>query len=82
MISCASSSLESCTGNLLAAAGRTRDQGRLRHVVRHRETHTAQRLDPLGDGVHQLALFSEVLVEEEVELVERRPTDLPVVLLV
>jgi hypothetical protein len=70
-------------GNLLAAAGRARDQGRrLRHVVRHRETHAAQRLDPLGDGVHQLALFSEVLVEEEVELVERRPTDLPVVLLV
>src|SRR5258705_5196854 len=47
-----------------------------------KQRHAAQRLDPLGDGVHQLTLFIEVFVEEQVELVERRSADLPVVPLV
>jgi hypothetical protein len=42
----------------------------------------AQRLDPLRDQVHQLALGFVMLVEEQVELVEGGPPDLPVMLLV
>jgi hypothetical protein len=67
--------------DLLAASRRPRDERHLGHVVGHGDAHAAQRLDPLRDGVDQAALFIEVLVEEQVELVEGRPADLPVVLL-
>ena len=39
-------------------------------------------MNPLGDGIDQLVLLPVVLVEEEVQLIERRPRHLPVVLLV
>src|SRR2546425_2825694 len=69
-------------GNLLPASRRPRDQRHLGHVVGHGNAHAAKRLDPLRDGVDHPALFIEVLVEEQVELVEGWPADLPVVLLV
>ena len=68
--------------HFVAAARRARNQRCLRHVVGHGDAHAAQRLDPLRDGVHEFALLIEVLVEEKMELVERRPADLPVVFLV
>ena len=68
--------------HLFAAPGRTRDDRRLRHVGRHRERHAPERLDALGQRVDQLVLLLVVLVEEEMQRVERRPRDLPVMLLV
>src|SRR5262249_9661077 len=68
--------------NVLTGARRPRDQRHLGHVVGHGDAHAAKRLDPLRKGVDQSALFIEVLVEEQVELIEGRSADLPVVLLV
>ena len=47
----------------------------------HGDADAPQRLDPLRDRVHPLALLVVVLVEEQVERIERRHADLPVVLL-
>jgi len=41
-----------------------------------------QALDPFGKRVDELELFTGVLVEQQVELVEGRPCHQPVVLLV
>ena len=61
---------------------RTGDDRRLGDVGRHREADPAEHLDPLGEHVDQFVLLLVVLVVEEVQLVEGRARDLPVVLLV
>src|ERR1700751_5021264 len=66
----------------LTAAGRTPDPRHLSNVVRHRDADAAEELYPLGDGVDQFHLLVEVLVEKQMQLVERRPGDLPVRFLV
>ena len=68
--------------DFLAPAGRPRHPGFLRDVGGHGHTDPAEDLYPLGDQVHQLGLLAVVLVEEQVELIERMPGYLPVVLLV
>ena len=69
-------------GDFLAALRRPRNHRRLGDVVRHREAHPAQQLNPLGDLVDQVVLLLVVLVEQQMQQIESRPGDLPVVLLV
>jgi hypothetical protein len=58
------------------------DSRYLGNIVRHCDADAAEELYPLGDGVDQFHLLVEVLVEKQVQLVERRPGDLPVRFLV
>jgi hypothetical protein len=69
-------------GNLFAAARRSWDPGDFGYIAAHGDGDAAEELDALGDGVDDFELFVEVLIEEQVELVEGRAGDLPVVLLV
>src|SRR5262249_32517991 len=69
-------------GNLLAAARRPLDLRQRRHVVRGRDADAAERLDALGDLVDLLGQLPGVPVEEQVQRVDGRARDLPVVLLV
>jgi hypothetical protein len=69
-------------GNLLTAARRTLDPRNLSNIVRHRDADAAKELYPLGNGVDQFHLLVEVLVEEQMQLVERWPGNLPVRFLV
>jgi len=69
-------------GHLFPAARRALNAGGFGHVAAHGDGDAAEELNALGDGVDHLDLLVEVLVEEEVELVEGRAGDLPVVLLV
>src|SRR6266446_4039367 len=48
------------------------------HIGRHGNRDATQKLDPLGDRVHNLRLFFVVLVEQEVKLVEGWSGNLPV----
>src|SRR5436309_1300444 len=68
--------------NLLTAARRTLDPRNLSNIVCHRDAYAAEELYPLGNGVDQFHLLVEVLVEEQMQLVERRPGNLPVRFLV
>ncbi len=67
---------------LLSTLRRTRNQRHLGHIRSHGDADTAQRLDALGDGVHELRLFLKVLIEEQMKLIEGRARNLPMVLLV
>src|SRR5215468_6576572 len=67
---------------LFAPAGRPRDERRLGDVVRHRDADTAEQLDTFRDRIDELVLLAGVLVEEQMELVEARTRNLPMVLLV
>src|ERR1700751_4107885 len=58
------------------------DSRHLSNIVRHRDADAAAEVYPLGDGVDQFHLLVEVLVEEQMQLVERRPDDLPMRFLV
>ncbi len=69
-------------GDLLRAVRRPRDPGDLRDVARVAHRDGAQRLHPLGDEVHELLLLLRVLVQEQVELIERGAAHQPVALLV
>src|SRR6202051_3904200 len=66
----------------LMSARWTLDSRHLSNIVRHRDADAAEELYPLGDGVDQFHLLVEVLVEKQMQLIERRPGDLPVRLLV
>ena len=68
--------------DLLGAVGRPRDRGQLGRMARVADGDAAEALDALGEQVDELELLLGVLVEQEVELVEGRPGDQPVVLLV
>lgn len=48
----------------------------------HGDGDSAEGLNTFGQRIDKLRLLSVVLVEEKVELVKRRPGDLPMVLLV
>ena len=80
--SCASSRREIWTGTSSRAAGGRSMRVSLGDVGRHGDAMPPSSLDALGEQVHQLQLLLGVLVEQQVQLVERRPDDLPVVLLV
>ncbi len=69
-------------GHFLAAARRARNQRRLGNVRRHRDAHAAKELNPLGDEIDDLDLLVVMLVEQQMQLVEGRAGDLPVVFLV
>ena len=69
-------------GHFFPAAGRTRNDRGFRDVRRHGDADAAEKLDPLGDRVHQFVLLAVVLIEEQMELVERDARDLPMVFLV
>jgi hypothetical protein len=56
--------------------------GGLRHIGRHGEADSAEQLNALRDGIHQVRLFFEMFVEQEMELVEGRTSYLLVRLLV
>ena len=60
--------------HLLAAIRGPRHPGDLCHVPRVTDRDSAEGLHPLGDGVHQRPLLVGVLVEQEVQLGEGRPT--------
>src|SRR5690242_9858528 len=66
----------------LTSARWTLDSRHLSNILRHRDADAAKELNPLGDGVDQFHLLVEVLVEKQMQLVERRPGDLPVRFLV
>ena len=51
-------------------------------VVRHGNAQPAEGLDPLGNDIDNVCLLAEMLVEQQVKLVESRPRNLPVMLLV
>src|SRR2546425_9354729 len=59
-----------------------RDEGRLGHIGRHRNTDAAEQLDAFGDRIDQRGLLRMMLVEQQMELVESGPGYLPVMLLV
>jgi hypothetical protein len=60
----------------LTSAGWRLDSRHLSNIVRHRDADAAEELYPLGDGVDEFHLLVEVLVEKQMQLVERRPGDL------
>src|SRR5271156_4983117 len=45
------------------APRRSRDARGFRHISRHRNRNSAKQLNPLGDGVDDFRLFSEMLIE-------------------
>ena len=49
-----------------APAQWTRDERGFRHVVRHGDSHSPEKLNAFGDGVDELALLFVVLVEQMV----------------
>jgi hypothetical protein len=59
-----------------------RNQDRLGHVVRHRQTDPAEQLDPLRDLIDELTLLVVVFVEQQVQLIKGRSRHLPMVFLV
>ena len=69
-------------GHRLGTVGRAFDRGQLGGVARVAHGDAAQALDALGEQVDQLVLLLGVLVEQQVELVEGRAGDEPVLLLV
>ena len=68
--------------HVLGAVGRPVDRRELGGVARIADGDAAQALDALGEQVDELELLLRVLVEQQVELVEGRSGDEPVVLLV
>ena len=69
-------------GHFFAAARRAGNQSRFRDVCRHGDADAAEKLDSFRDRVHEFVLLAVMLVEEQMELVERHSRDLPVVFLV
>src|SRR6266446_2389829 len=51
-------------------------------MTRITDGNSAERLDPLGDLIDQLDLLAGVFVQQEVELVESRPSHEPMMFLV
>jgi hypothetical protein len=82
MISCACSSREIWIGGSSRPCGGPGDNRHFRRVGPHRHAHAAQHHHALRQQIHQLGLFLVVLIEQQVQLVERRPRHLPMVLLV
>ena len=68
--------------DLLTAARGPRDLGGFRYVRGHGNTDAAKQLNAFGDGVNQLGLFAEMLIEKQVQLVERFAGHLPMMLFV
>src|SRR5712672_1161274 len=66
----------------LATTRRPGNHGRFGNVGGHRQANAAQKLDALGDGVHQLILLAVMLIKKQVELVKRVTRDLPMMFLV
>src|ERR1700722_15026751 len=64
--------------NLLAATGRSGDLCDFGAITAHGDGDASEKLDAFGDGIDELYLLVEVLVEEEMELVESRAGHLPV----
>src|SRR2546425_6822043 len=50
-----------------------RDEGRLGHIGRHRNTDAAEQLDAFGDRIDQRGLLPMMFVEQQMELVEGGP---------
>jgi hypothetical protein len=69
-------------GHFFGSVGRSRDTGEFGGMPRIADRDATQALDSLRKQVDELELLTGVLVEEQVELVEGRPGDQPVVLLV
>ena len=59
--------------DLLGAVGRALDRRQLGRVARVADGDATQALDPFGEHVDELELLLGVLVEQQVQLVERRP---------
>jgi len=68
--------------HLLSSARETRNDRRLCHIMCHRETDPAERLNSFRQGVHEFALFLVVLVVEQMQLIKRWAGHLPVMLFV
>ena len=60
-------------GRVLAAPRRTWNQRHLGDVWCHRDSHAAQELNAFGDRVDELILLAIVFVEQQMQLIERRP---------
>ena len=82
IVSCARERPVDHDRDLLGAVGRPLDRGQLGGMPRIADGDPAQALDALGEEVDELELLLGVLVEQQVELVEGRAGDEPVVLLV
>src|SRR5437667_3348338 len=67
---------------LLSSSRGAGDHGRFGDVVSHRKAQPPEKLDPLRDLIHELALLLEMLIKEQVELIEGVPGGLPVMLLI
>jgi hypothetical protein len=68
--------------NLFATAGRTFDLRGFCHIGCHRDTDTTKQLNPFGNRVDQFILLAMMLVIEQMKLLERWPSNLPVRLLI
>jgi hypothetical protein len=68
--------------DLLGAVRRPFDRRQLGRMARITDGDAAEALDAFGEQVDQLVLLVRVFVEEQVEHIERRSGDQPVVLLV
>src|SRR5258706_6395150 len=68
--------------HFLPALRRPRNKRRLCDIVRHRNAHAAEQLNALGHGVDHLVLLVIVLIEGEMELIERGAGNLAVMFLV
>jgi len=67
---------------LFTTARNPRNERRFDHIRGHRHADAAEQLNAFGDGVDQRVLLFVMLVEQQVQLVEGRTRDLPVMLLV
>ena len=69
-------------GYFFTSFRRSRNQRRLRDIMSHREAHAPEHLDSFGDFVDKLVLLVVVRIEKQMQLMERWPCDLPVMLFV
>jgi hypothetical protein len=86
----ASAMMSSCAcnkrNNCMVASSRPRGTRATRrclgNIVSHGDGDSAEGLNAFGQHIDKLSLLAVVLVEEKVELVKRRPGDLPMVFLI
>ena len=68
--------------HLFTAVRRSGNPGDLRDMPRIADRDSAERLDPLCDLIDKLDLLTGMLIEEQMQLVERRSSHEPMVFLV
>src|SRR3974390_258753 len=69
-------------GHLFPAARRTLDACRLGYIGSHWQRDSTEQMKPLGNFVDDLNLLAQVFVEQQMQLIEGGPCDLPMRFLV